>query len=363
MNTTASIKIKFKKKASPFYAELSKEVTVLLTDTVIKKARAGMLWKFFLYLTVYLLLYFSIYAALVHSNLILLTFNYILLGLAGILLAFNCAHDCVHHTFSKNKHVNKTVFYWVFTLQGVSARLWQKRHIASHHIFPNVDGCDADIDNNPFMRLSPHHKLRKHQKYQHVYALFLYAVYTLHWIFVKDIIYLKKKNLANLKNQQYSLLFVVEFILLKMLYLIVFIVLPALVTAASIQQILIAFLIMHLVISLFFVLTLIISHLCMETEFPKCDENGELPYDYYEHQLAVSLDYHPESKWANRIFGGFNSHTAHHLFPNLPHSLYTHITPLIKQKATTYHLPYNEKSIPQAIKSHFRYLKKLGNSV
>jgi linoleoyl-CoA desaturase len=363
MKTTAPIKIKFKKKASPFYAEFSKEVTTLLTFTVIKKARAVMFRKFFLYLTLYVLLYCSIYIPFINAHIILLIFNYILLGLSGILLAFNCAHDCVHHTFSKTKQVNKAVFYWVFTLQGVSARLWQKRHIASHHIFPNVDGCDADIDDNPFMRLSPHHKLRKHQKYQHLYALLLYAVYTLHWIFIKDIIYLKKKNLANLKNQQYSAAFIAEFIFLKLLYLVVFIVLPALVTAASVQQILIAFLVMHLVISLFFVLTLIISHLCMETEFPKCDANGELPYDYYEHQLAVSLDYHPESKWANRIFGGFNSHTAHHLFPNLPHSLYTNITPLIKQKAAIYHLPYNEKTISQAIKSHFRYLKKLGASV
>jgi linoleoyl-CoA desaturase len=363
MNTTASIKIKFKKNTSPFYADLSKAVTAILTDRVIKKARAIMLQKFFLYLIAYLLLYLGIYIPFVNANIILLTFNYILLGLAGILLAFNCAHDCVHNTFSKNKQVNKRVFYWVFTLQGVNAQLWHKRHIASHHIFPNVDGCDADIDDNPFMRLSPRHKLRKHQKYQHVYALLLYSVYTLHWIFIKDIIYLKKKNLANLKNQQYSLAFVAAFIFSKMLYLMVLVVLPALLTAASIQQILIAFLVMHIVISLFFVLTLIISHLCMETEFPQINAKGELPYDYYEHQLAVSLDYHPESKWANWIFGGFNSHTAHHLFPNLQHSLYTHITPLIKQKAAKYNLPYNEKTIPQAIRSHFRYLKKMGASV
>lgn len=360
MNTAAPIKIKFKKRSSAFYADLSKEVAAVLTETVIKKARAVMAGKFFLYVMIYLLLYCSIYIPFVNAHIGLLVFNYILLGLSGILLAFNCAHDCVHNTFSGNKRLNKSVFYWVFTLQGVSGRLWQKRHIASHHIFPNVDGCDADIDDNPFMRLSPHQKLRKYQKYQHVYALILYAVYTLHWIFIKDIIYLKKKNLANLKNQHYSLAFVAEFIALKMLYLILLIGLPASLTAASIQQVLIAFLVMHIVISLFFVLTLIISHLCMETEFPQYNENGELPYDYYEHQLAVSLDYHPEKKWANWIFGGFNSHTAHHLFPNLQHSLYTHITPLIKQKAGKYNLPYNEKTIPQAIRSHFRYLKKLG---
>ena len=71
-----------------------------------------MLQKFFLYWIAYLVLYLGIYIPFIHANIILLTFNYILLGLAGILLAFNCAHDCVHNTFSKNKQVNKTVFYW-----------------------------------------------------------------------------------------------------------------------------------------------------------------------------------------------------------------------------------------------------------
>ncbi len=360
MNSTDFRKIKFNKQSSPFYSELKKEVAVLLDKNKIEKANRKMKLKFAFYTMIFIALYFCIYTPLVSRNFYLLVLNYILFGLTGILLAFNCAHDCVHNTFSKKKSINKIVFYWVFNLQGVNSRLWHKRHIASHHIFPNVDGCDADIDDNPFMRLSPHQRLRNLQKYQHIYAVFLYLIYTLHWIFVKDFIYLKKSNLANLKNQTYSTVFVAEVVFLKLLYLTLLIILPIIFTIVTFKQILVSFLIMHFVISLFFVLTLIISHLCLETEFPKVDENGELPYGYYEHQLAVSLDYHPESKLANFIFGGFNSHTAHHLFPNLQHTLYTQITPIIKSKAIKYKLPYNEKSIPQAIFSHFSYLKKLG---
>ncbi|WP_148043540.1 MULTISPECIES: hypothetical protein [unclassified Chryseobacterium] len=76
------------------------------------------------------------------------------------------------------------------------------------------------------------------------------------------------------------------------------------------------------------VVTLIISHLSLETDFPKADDNGYLPYDYYEHHLAVSLDYHLTSKLANWIFGGFNSYATHSLFPDLPHTVYTVITRL-----------------------------------
>lgn len=360
MNPANHTKIKFKKNASSFYPELKKEVAELLNKNIQSKARNEMLIKFACYSLLFIALYICLYIPFIGANFYLLIINYVLFGLTGILLAFNCAHDCVHNTFLKNKRVNAIVFYCVFNLQGVNSRLWHKRHIASHHIFPNVDGCDADIDDNPFMRLSPHHKLRKYQKYQHLYAVFLYLVYTLHWIFVKDFIYLNKKNLANLKNQRHSFAFIAELIFLKLLYLTFLIALPTIFTIATVQQIIIAFIAMHFIISLFFVLTLIISHLCLEAEFPEVNENGELPYDYYEHQLAVSLDYHPESKLANFIFGGFNSHTAHHLFPNLQHTLYTHITPLIREKAMKHKLPYNEKSISRAIKSHFGYLKKLG---
>ncbi|GAO45482.1 fatty acid desaturase family protein [Flavihumibacter petaseus] len=362
MTPAKPLKIKFRKKSSLFYAELKQDVADLLDNEKLRLAKREMLTKFACYSLIYITLYSGIYFPIIQSNLVFLILIYILFGLTGILLAFNCAHDCIHGTFTDNKRINSIVFYLVFNLQGVNSRLWQKRHIASHHIFPNVDGCDADIDDNPFMRLSPHHPLRRHQRYQHLYAPVLYAIYTLHWIFVKDFIYLRKKELANLKNQVYSFGFVSEVILLKMMYLVLLVALPVWLTPLTLSQVLLAFAVMHVVVSLFFVLTLIISHLAMETEFPKVDENGELPYDYYEHQLAVSLDYHPESKWANRIFGGFNSHTSHHLFPNLPHTVYNQITPLIREKARVYNLPYNERSIPAAIRSHFGYLKMLGRA-
>ena len=246
-------------------------------------------------------------------------------------------------------------------MQGVNATLWKKRHISSHHIFPNVDGCDADIDDNPFIRLSEGHGHKSFHKYQHIYATFLYCLYTLHWILIKDFVYLKKKRVANMTNLSYSKGFIAETILLKILYICFILVLPTIFTDYSFTAILGAFLLMHFFISIFFVLTLIISHLTMETAFPKVDENGELPFNYYEHQLSVSMDYHPKNKIANWIFGGFNSHSAHHLFPNVKHTLYTQITPCIQRKAKEYQLPYHELSIIKAIESHYLFLKKLGN--
>jgi len=352
--------IKFKKDSSQFYTTLKKEIKLVLTKEVLKKANR-LLWiklliYFFLFVIGIVVLYINPYG----NNNLLLILNYIFIGQTGILLAFNTSHDAVHNTISKNKKVNSFIYHITFNLQGINARLWKIRHLSSHHIFPNVDGCDADIDDNKLMRLSPSHKNYFWQKYQHIYAPFLYAIYTLHWILIKDFIYLKKKELANLKNQNHSIWVVLELLLWKIFYFSYLIIIPYLLTENTFYNLIFAFIVMHLFISLFFVFTLIISHLCMETEFPKIDKNEILPYNYYHHQLAVSLDYHPTSKFSNWIFGGFNSHAAHHLFPNLPHTCYTIITPLIKQKAIQYEYPYNELSILKAIKSHFKYLKSLG---
>jgi linoleoyl-CoA desaturase len=137
--------------------------------------------------------------------------------------------------------------------------------------------------------------------------------------------------------------------------------LPSLVLQCPAWWIMLAFALMHGLLSIVFVLTLIISHLCEETEFPLADKDGLLPFNYHQHQLAVSLDYHPTSYLANWIFGGFNAHAAHHLFPRLPHTCYPKLTKIIQRLAKAHGYPYNELPIPKAIGSHYRYLKRVGS--
>src|SRR6185503_8562779 len=148
----------------------------------------------------------------------------------------------------------------------------------------------------------------------------------------KDFFYLFKKKVANLQHKKHSLK---EYFLLffcKLLYITFIFIIPV-ASGYEVNSILFAFLIMHVCLSLFFIHVLIATHLCMETQFPHKDENGNLPGDYYAHQLATSLDYAPTSKIYNWFLGGFNSHAAHHLYPKLPHTIYPEISVLIKKKA------------------------------
>jgi linoleoyl-CoA desaturase len=343
-----------------FFKSLESEIGQLLSTTDLLSTATKNLW---LKMIFYFLLHASAYGVLFlvhHDGIVSIILTYIFIGLSGLLLGFNVSHDALHGTFSKNKKVNHWLYHLSFNIQGTNAYLWKVRHTASHHIFPNVDGCDADIDENPLIRLSPQHPLRTYQQYQHLYSFFVYCFYTLHWFLLKDALYLFKKKVANLKNKKHSRGEHVLFFSWKIVYLFILLVLPVW-SGYSFSDILLSFLIMHVINSLAFIHFLIATHLCMETQFPKTDESGCLPYDYYTHQLATSLDYSPTNKIYNWFLGGFNAHAAHHLYPRLPHTIYPEISRLIEQKAKEFNLPYHKLSLYNAIRSHYRYLKLMGS--
>ncbi|MFN8290626.1 MAG: acyl-CoA desaturase [Chitinophagaceae bacterium] len=354
-------KIRFRtgSASSPFFQSLNREVNHLLSSTsILKKARRRLWYKmgffFFLHLTAWLFLYL-----VPHPEKGGLMLAYILVGISGLLLGFNVSHDAMHGTFSKNRKVNYWLYHLSFNTQGNNAYLWNIRHKSSHHVFPNVDGCDADVDNNPFIRLSPQHPRRRYQRYQHIYSVLVYAVYNLHWFLFKDALYLFKKNVANLQHKKHSLKEYILFFFWKCLYLFLLLVWPV-IKGYALPDVLLSFLIMQVVISILFIHFLIATHFCMETAFPAADEEGFLPGDYYRHQLATSLDYSPGNRWFNFFLGGFNAHAAHHLYPKLPHTIYPDISRLIENKAKEFGLPYNKLTLPQAMRSHYRFLKMMG---
>ena len=353
-------KIKFKSGSSSFFfRSLDRDIKTLLSETDLLARAKKRLWiKMILYFLVHVSAYVVLFLA-PHENLPALLSNYIFIGVSGLLLAFNVSHDALHETFSKNKKVNHWLYHLSFNIQGTNAYLWKIRHTVSHHVFPNVDGCDADIDENPLVRLSPQHPLRRYQAFQHLYAFFVYCFYTLHWFFFKDPLYLLKKKTGNREYKNHSPKEWLLFFFWKFTYLFILLVLPVML-GYPLNEVLFCFFILHVINSLLFIHFLIATHLCLETQFPDTDENGFLPYDYYTHQLATSLDYSPTSKVYNWFLGGFNAHAAHHLYPKMPHTIYPEISRIIEKKAEEFKVPYNKLTLPGAIRSHYRYLKLMG---
>lgn len=284
------------------------------------------------------------------------------LGLAALLLALNLGHDAAHDAVVKSSTLNQFLQAIPFTLLGVDAYLWRLRHARSHHIFPNVNGCDIDIDENPFFRLSPNQPQRWHFRYQVFYAPLVYCLVALHTVWWQDFVYLRKRELANLRDIRHEWRRYVQFAVCKSAYVLLVLVLPALVLPLAWWQIALNYLAANFVVSLAFVFLLIGTHFSMEAEFPHPDEDGNLPFTWSEHVLRTSVDWSPASAVMTFWMGGINAHAAHHLFPRLSHVHYSKIAEIIERTAGDLRLPYHRTSLLGIVISHFRFLKTLGTA-
>ena len=284
----------------------------------------------------------------------------ILCGIFALLLAINLGHDAAHGALCRSRAVNKAIQRVTFILLGVDARLWRLRHVGSHHVFPNVKGCDADIDHNDFIRLSPTQTRRWYHRYQHLYAPLLYWLVALHTILFQDLLYLRKRQLANMRDIRHTARDYLVFALSKLAYLALFIIAPLAVLDLPAWQIILGYLIMTFVISELFVLALIGTHFAEEAAFPEVDTSGRIEGSWASHALATSVDWHPTNRLAIFFLGGANAHAAHHLFPTVCHTHYRAISMIIAAAAREHGVRYNTLSLGKLVRSHFRFLKSMG---
>ena len=285
---------------------------------------------------------------------------YVGFGVACLLLVLNVSHDAAHDSLSRNRTVNRIVHALLFNLMGADSDMWRTRHVHSHHVYPNILGCDADIDANYLLRLSPHHPHRWYQRVQHLYAPLVYLLVNLHSIFVQDPVYLFKRRLANITQERPTARRIVRFLAAKAYYFGIVLGLPFLVVDLPAWQVLTAYLIMTAVASSIFIVLLIGTHFAMECAFPGVDETGRVSNSWSRHSVAASLDWSPRSPIANFLCGGLNAHAAHHLFPRVSHAHYVEISRIIKRNARRYGVRYNETTFLGMVRSHFRFLREMG---
>ena len=281
---------------------------------------------------------------------------YIFCGWSLLLLGFNLAHDAAHNSLPVSKRMNRFIFETVFVLLGANPYLWKIRHIHSHHPYPNVEGCDADIELTRLLRFSEKQPHLGIHRFQHLYAPLLYTTYTLYWIFYKDIVLFFRKKQANITFSRHPLTEWIKLFAYKIIYLFIFLGMPILMHPGSYSSWLLAFLLMHMINSLFLLFTFLISHHVPQTH---ADEASHEP-SWLTQQISSSADFHAESGWAYWIFGGFNAHTAHHLFPRICHVHYPEVTKIIRESLQKHGLPYHSFSFAAGIRYHLRFLKQTG---
>ena len=281
-------------------------------------------------------------------------------GVATILLGINVGHDGAHNAVSRALWLNQAALNVSFTLIGVDPHLWQLRHAKSHHIFPNVNGCDIDIDSNLFIRLSPNHPRRWYQRYQHIYAPVLYAIVGFQSAFVQDFQYLFKKELANLTDITHPKSFYAWFAVRKAIWIATMFVIPMIVLPFPWWQVALGAFIANAAGSFVFVSMLIGTHFADEAAFPAPGPTAPFEHDFATHALVTSLDWNPHSRLAQLVAGGANAHAAHHLFPHMSHAHYRQVSKIIEETARDHDVPYNRTTFAGLVTSHLRFLRRMG---
>jgi linoleoyl-CoA desaturase len=353
-------KLHFEKdEGSEFYKDLKIALDDYFADNKIgKEGNRIMHFKIGLYFALDVLFYLLM---LNSTSLFQFYLFYLLLGLSVLLTAFNISHDAAHGVAVKSKFWNKILFQLSFQLQGNNAYVWGKNHNESHHLYTNVEGSDIDVLNNPVFRMTDTQPLKWFHRYQHIYGPFLYLLYSLNWFLFRETLmafnYSSRTIKISIPKSE-----VIKLILFKLFYVFYMIGLPVLLLPFGWQHVLLVFLLNHFIVSVIFVGVLGVSHLSDYVHHPKPDAAGKLAMSWPKLQMLTSVDYNAGSVFFNWTLGGFNAHALHHLLPNISHVHYIKILPIFRAMCHKHNITYMEMPYHKALASHFRFLKKMGNS-
>ena len=283
---------------------------------------------------------------------------YLLHGLTHVFLLLNIAHDSNHNAISRRIPVNKT-FSYVFDLCGVSSYVWRILHHGGHHSCINVHGEDEAIEGRRLFRFSSRAPRKRAHRYQHIYALLMYCLFSLDYVFIKDFEYFFFPSQRTLRRdghpaREYAILFGG-----KLFYLTYMLVLPVVVLGLSPLLVAFAFLLEHLIAGLTTVIVFQTSHAVETSYFPESRAEFD---NYVFHILATTSDYATRNPVVTFLVGGLNHHVAHHLCPYACHTHYPQLTKIIRETAEEYRMPYREqRTMGKALRLHLALLKGLGS--
>lgn len=287
----------------------------------------------------------------------------ILMGVGKAGVGMGVMHDAAHGSFSRYKIVNELMANSIL-LFGSNLINWKIQHNVLHHTYPNVYKWDSDVDTKGLIRLSRHADRHRIFKYQYVFGPLLYGFMTLSRFtddFKQLVVYhrmgaLKIYNGSLWKNLIYL-------ILVKIIYLALFIGLPLVLTSFSWWQILIGFLSMHFVASMIMGTVFQMAHVVEGMAEPLPDDSGVIHNQFYIHQLETTSDFGQSKSLLGWYIGGLDFQAIHHLFPHISHVHYPELALIVQDTAAEYNQPYNsQRSFFTAYTSHIRTLKRLGKS-
>lgn len=282
---------------------------------------------------------------------------------AGMAFVGMCVmHDGNHGAYSRRKWVNNLMGSSIYILAG-NVYNWKVQHNVLHHTYTNIMHHDDDLHADGLIRLHKQDKWRRFHKYQHIYGILLYGLLTINWVIRKDY-----RQMRNYMKQGFNLGSKINptkewtiLITTKVVYILIWIVIPVIFLNVAWWKVLIGFFVMHYTASIILSVVFQLAHIVEDADMPAPDEKGNMENTWAIHQLFTTANFAPKNKLVSFFVGGLNFQVEHHIFPHISHVHYPKIAKIVKETAKEFGLPYNEyRSTRQAIISHFRMLRQLG---
>jgi linoleoyl-CoA desaturase len=283
------------------------------------------------------------------------------LGVSVAAIGFNIQHDGGHGSFARKKRWN-LVSALALDLMGGSSYFWHFKHNILHHQYTNVDGVDDDLDAGPWLRLAEGQPRRWIHRFQHLYIWPLYMFLPIRWQFWDDFRNLVTGRIGGQpvprpRGRDLVLLFLGKVVFATWAFVI-----PL--SIHSPWKVVLVYVAGALVTGVTLGTVFQLAHCVEEAAFaPVPPAGGRMNRSWTEHQIATTVDFSPRSRFLAWLLGGLNFQVEHHLFPRVSHVHYPAIQPIVRSVCAEYGIPkLCHDTLRGALRSHVRYLKKMGRA-
>jgi linoleoyl-CoA desaturase len=310
--------------------------------------------KVFLLPAIYIALYLSV---LLHNPIAWsLYWHYSLMGIMVVVIFVNLIHEACHGNIFKTKKLNLYTYY-LFDLLGANSYIWKQRHLNLHHRFPNTNGWDADIEQKGLISIFPNESIKKYHRFQHIYVFLLYPLFMLNWLFVRDFKDFFSNERIIRKTTSIPAVEYVKLFLFKIFYLYTIVFLPILVSGYTLLETTLGLVILTTTGSVFALLVLLTPHVNIVNQFPVPENSGEISHSWFRHQFITTNDVENTNWFIKNIFGNFNYHLAHHLFPQISSVYAPEVTKIVKKFSQANQLPYRSFPLSEALIKHYQLIR------
>jgi linoleoyl-CoA desaturase len=304
------------------------------------------------WLAIYLLIMLGGFPLWVNA-LLCITFAFAMGG-----IGLNIGHDANHNGYSNNPRINRLMCL-AMELVGQSSFVWRSRHNV-HHTYPNIGGLDEDLETGGLIRMSPHEEWKPLFRLQMWYAPLLYTLVAFDFLRRDALVFCTGRTYECHRYPKMKASERIIFVAGKLFFFSYILVLPMLVFPW--WQVLIGFVLVMLTLGLILSSITVGVHLVEAADFPEpAGDPLHIENEWAIHQVRATVNYAPHSLLVRTYVGGTNYQIEHHLFPQISHTQYPLLSPIVRKTCEDFGITYSVyPTMRRALLGHLRALREFG---